>query len=364
MKLRWLVIGVMASVMLAGCGKATEESNVITSKMNSQSDITQEYEIEWVDTSELALVDDMNGCKTDSSLYFLQSELESIEKDGRMKHVYSEMKYDMLEKKWTKTELPEITAKINEIGIARSFQRDKDGNWYCYLGRWDKESKGYRNAALAKIEGDTIDYVELPEDIWGDGYECVSYFVMEDGCIMFKIGEAGKEIAPESMKCVVYNPDTDEVESTGDMMLGFSDYLRVEDEYFYQSVTNTDCGFKVKKSGSDDVIREINCDGKVSEAGWAIDGEVYSIQEDDMLYMMNQGGIYGGNSKEAVLKKYVEPSFLEELNLDDESSNRFINQFWQGEDENNKDFYILLGEYSDEDSEEHKITLAHVKRKE
>lgn len=357
------------SILLCACGKGelvekTEDGLLVPA---------DEYEVEWVDTSNLAYMDEVAARVVDSRICFMQSILVSEDEDGKVKHKYEEIFYDMISGEWSESKTIPAEEQINQIGFGSVFLMASDGMWYFQCMEWDEKQKQYRNGGIARLlENGEVEKIELPEDIAEEKLVVAQYTIRNDGKLCIKVypeSKAGDDILPQEMNVVTYDPATETFEYGGDLLMGMFDFLSIGDEYFYQSVAQGGCGYAVKTPKTGDVVqREIFCEGEIPEGGWTQDPirDVYdTCDEEDNLYVFNSGGIYGGYYKDSSLKNIVPPSIIAKLNLStahEKEKSNYISNFWRGAETDYADFYVMnvdTSEYS-----KMKITLAHIKKKE
>ncbi len=380
MKKRVVVLCCLMGMLLSGCGTKQGKEDTVK-EIPKQIETAKEYKVEWLDTSVMGEWNDIYASTDETHLYLLCKKLKSEDEEGKRNYQYREVSYDMVEQKWEVKELSALSKKINQIGNIYLAERDGEGNWYCYLAKWNKENKFYEDGRFAKIEGDIIDYENLPQDIFRDEIKQIRYEIEEDGKILFLIGnkqDYEDGIQPEDgYQTVFYDPLTETAE-VDNMKLLWEDIEHVGDEYLYQSITPNSCGYKIKKRGSDNVIREILCEGKPSSGTWTSGilekdmGESMDITDSDgNIYMLNNDGIYTGNIKEGILRQCVKAESLTELELQwhdmdvesmENEKDRYIYDFWLGADAERQDFYIpILEEYTSAASDRESVLhIAHL----
>ena len=150
--------------LLCSCGKTTPEAADTISKKSIPS--AEKYEVEWVDTSKLASVYNILASEVESQVCFIQSILVSRDEDGRMEQKYEEISYDMISGEWSDAREFPVTDKINQKGLASSFQVASDGTWYFLLLQWNEKSKKYDDISLSRMtEEEEIEEVKIPEDL-------------------------------------------------------------------------------------------------------------------------------------------------------------------------------------------------------
>lgn len=363
---------IMFSLLFCSCGKeqSIEETNATGEHLIPSAD---EYEVEWVDTSKLALVDDVLFNVTDSELCFMQSILVSRDENGRMEHKYEEISYDMVSGEWSESQELSVTDEINRQGFAHMFRKAADGTWYFLFPRWNEELKRHSDTTLSRVtENGKIEDIQIPEDFMDGKLEIDSYTIRSDGKICIKVypdSKADDVFLPEEFNVILYDPATDKFEYGGDLLMGKYDLLSVEDEYFYYSVAGGKCGYAVKTMDTGDVVqREMYCVGETPEGGWT-DEYIYSpydiCDEENNVYIFNTGGIYGGYYKDSELKNIVPASIFNELNLssmNDPDTAVYMSDFCRGARTDYADFYALITDM--EDDLHIKLTLAHIQKKE
>lgn len=360
------------SLLLCSCGKeqSIEETNA-TGKHSISS--ANEYEVEWVDTSKLVPVDRVLFNVVDSELCFMQSILVSRDENGRMKHRYEEISYDMVSGEWSESKELSVTDEINRLGFASMFRKAPDGTWYFLLSRWDEKSKRYSEMTLSRLTEDgKIKDIQIPADFIDEKMEIDSYNIRSDEKICIKVYPESKSddgFLPEDSNVILYDPTTGKFEYGGDLLMGGYDLLSVEDEYFYHSMAGGKCGYAVKTMDTGDVVqREMFCAGETPEGGWTddyIDSTYETCDGENNLYILNTGGIYGGYYKDSELKNIVPASILDKLNLSSMANSDtaiYMSDFCRGAQTDYADFYALITDMEDVDHV--KLTLAHIKKKE
>lgn len=358
--------------LLCSCGKNSPGAADTISKKSIPS--AEKYEVEWVDTSKLASVYNILASEVESQVYFIQSILVSRDEDGRMEQKYEEISYDMISGEWSDAREFPVTDKINQKGLASSFQVASDGTWYFLLLRWNEKSKKYDDISLSRMtEEEEIEEVKIPEDLLPEKVRVDSYRIRNDGKICIKVypkSRFDEGDFPEEMNVILYDPEKETFDSAGDLLMGSYDMLSIENEYFYRSVAGGGCGYAVKNPDTGDVAqREIFCAGDTPEGGWTNDSvfTVYdTCDEENNLYVLNAGGIYGCHYTGNELKNIVPASVLGELNFStqgdmDQKEMRFISHFWRGAETAYADFYVLITDTADDTHI--KVTLAHIKKK-
>lgn len=281
----------------------------------------------------------------------------------------------MLSGEWSEPEVVPATDKINQMGFGYAFEMAPDGTWYFQCCDWDEKEKRYEDGGVAKLTEDGFEKIKIPEDIAEEKMIISQYTVCNDGRLYFKVYPESKEdedFLPGEMNVVIYDPMTKEFEYCGDLLMGETDFIIIEDEFFYYSVAGGGSGFSVKTKETGDVVqREVFCAGEVPEGGWESD-EIHTIHkshdEEDNIYKFNAGGIYGGYYKEDELTNIVPASIIEELDLttihDRGKSSNYMANFWRGAETDYADFYVLIADTSDPDGLRVKLSLAHIKKKE
>lgn len=361
---------IVISLLLCSCGKNSSEVTDTMSKTPIRS--AGEYEVEWVDTSKLELVDNILPSVVDSQMYCMQSIFVSRNEDGRTEHKYEEISYDMVSNEWSGSKVFPATDKINRIGLGSMFRMSPDGIWYFLLFKWDENLKKYDKAGLSRLtEEGEVEEIKISEDIVGEPFVVDSYMIRSDGKICIKVCPESRyeKVSLPEMNVVLYDPETETFEYGGDLLMGFMDMITIENEYFYRSVAGGKCGYSVKTKDTGDVVqREIFCEGDTPEGGWTND--VFSIRDtyDDTgnLYVLNAGGIYGGYYKDSELKNIVPVSVLDELGLSSQTGlgsekMLFVSDFWRGAETEYADFYVFITDMTDD--VHIKVTLAHIKKK-
>lgn len=368
---RIILLSVMFTLLLCACGekKSTEETNATENHLIPLAD---KYEVEWVDTSKLAPVDDVLFSVVDSELCFMQSILVSRDENGRLEHKYEEISYDMVSGEWSESQELSMTDEINRLGFAHMFRKAPDGTWYFLFPKWNEKLKRYNNTTFSRLTKDgKIEDVQIPKDFMDGKMEINSYIIRCDGKICIKVYSERETNGglPEESKVILYDPAADKFEYGGDLLMGKYDLLSVEDEYFYYSVAGGKCGYAVKTMDTGDVVqREMYCAGETPEGGWTddyIDFPYDTCDEENNLYMLNTGGIYGGYYKDSELKNIVPASVLDELNLSGMTNSEtsiYMSDFCRGARTDYADFYALITDMEDEDHI--KLTLAHIRKKE
>ncbi len=368
---RIILLFMMFSLIFCSCGKeqSIEETNA-TGKYSISS--ANEYEIEWVDTSKLAPVDRVLFNVVDSELCFMQSILVSRDENGRMKHRYEEISYDMVSEEWSESKELSAMDEINRQGFATMFRKASDGTWYFLFYRWDEKLKRHSKITLSRLTGDgKIEDIQIPVDFIDEKMEIDSYNIRSDEKICIKVYPESKSdggFLPEDLNVILYDPVTGKFEYGGDLLMGGYDLLSVEDEYFYQSMVGGKCGYAVKTMDTGDVVqREMYCAGETPEGGWTndyINSPYDTCDEENNLYILNTGGIYGGYYKDSELKNIVPASVLDKLNLSrmgDLETSIYMSDFCRGAQIDYADFYALITDM--EDADHIKLTLAHIKEK-
>lgn len=355
----------IVSFILCACGKEETASSVPLVPAD-------EYEVEWVDTSALTPGDGVAACVVDSRIYFIQMIWESADEDNRIKYRYEEVFYDMVSGEWSEPKVIPATDKINQMGMGYAFEMASDGTWYFQCCDWDEKEKRYYESGVARLTEDGFEKIEVPEDIAKEKLIISQYTVRNNGKLYFKVYPESKEeegFSPEDLNVVIYDPVTEEFEYCGDLLIGETDFIIIEDEFFYYSIAGGGSGFSVKTKETGDVVqRELFCEGEVPEGGWESE-EIHTIHkscdEEDNVYIFNAGGIYGGYYKDTGLKNIVPASIIGELNLTtihDRDKSNYMADFWRGAETDYADFYVLVADTSDEIYD--KLTLAHIKKKE
>ncbi len=356
--------------LLCSCGKNSPGAADTISKKSIPS--AEKYEVEWVDTSKLALMDWVLASNVDSKLCFIQSILVSRDEDGRMEHKYEEISYDMISGEWSESKEVPVADEINRLGFGTTFQMAPNGDWYFLFSKWNEKLKCYDNTNISRLTQDgRIKDIQIPDDLADEKLEIDSFEIRNDGKICIKVYPESKYDGmslPEDMNVILYDPESDNFEYAGDLLMGQRDYLSIEEEYFYRSVAGGKCGYSVKTPDEGDVAqREIFCAGETPEGGWVNDSIFFvydTCDEENNLYVLNTGGIYGGYYKDSELKNIVPASLLDELELSkqyDREGMAFISDFWRGAETEYADFYVLITDSSDMDHI--KTKLAHIKKK-
>lgn len=360
-------LSLVVSFVLCACGEDETASSVPLVPAD-------EYEVEWVDTSKLNSVYNILASEVESRVCFMQSIMVSRDENGRMEQKYEEISYDMISGEWSDVKEFPVTDKINYKGLGSSFQVTSDGTWYFLILQWNEKLKKYDDIGLSRMtQEEEIEEVEIPEDLLPEKVRVDSYRIRKDGKICIKVYPKSKfdeGDLPEEMNVILYDPETETFDFAGDLLMGSYDMLSIENEYFYRSVAGGRCGYAVKTPDTGDVTqRELFCAGEVPEGGWTSDSifTVYdTCDEENNLYVLNAGGIYGCHYSDNELKNIIPASVLDGLNLSrqgdlDQKEMRFISHFWRGAETKYADFYVLITDTADD--MHIKVTLAHIKRK-
>ena len=368
---RLFILLLCLSLILCSCGSSQEKQK--TKKVINSA---LEYEIEWIDVSHIEMADIISASIWDNKVYFKQ-------------HIYSDdsggendecnvCTYDMVDGTWTELKPIAGKEKIDKLGRIYALAKSPDGNWYFqYLSKYDSEKQHYNKIGFARVseEGEVED-LELPQEMQEKGLEVTEFSIRGDGKISMKVAtnEEEEEVGPDKeTRVALYDPVDKSCEFYEDMHFGMYDLLSIEDDFFCYSMTGRKCGYNIKNPSTGDVIqREIVCEGEPpqEEGGWKAEPLRYQItssDEDNNVYMINAGGIYGGYYKDKEMKQIIPRSVILQLKLQTKEeriqriNNNSVTDLWRGADPDYADFYVLIGNYT----EDFKIIpkLAHIKRK-
>ena len=367
-KLCMIVLLLLAVGVLGNCGGKEEVSTDNSIKV--QRDVS--YELEWIDCSNLPKIHNINSVKMlDSKLYIMLTTLKSTDKDGRYECGYSVTAYDIETGEWDDIEEIAATSKINQIGTAGSFQMSEDGVWYFVIYSWNQEQKQYTETKeLAKLtedgEMELVD-LEIPSTMLEEGQYLQSFLLLNDGKMRLLFDDESEGTIDDETNFLLYDLKMGEVTSSGEMVVPFHFSLQIGDEYYCQTVAGDKCGFKVKELGSNQIVKELYCEGKVPEGGWlpkALGDLCISAKDDnEYVYILNSGGIYGGNRKGNTLQLIVPMEVIEQIGFPeatDLSQNKYVTEFWRG-NEAIEDFYFAVLEYKRNQQDGIKLSLAHIK---
>ncbi len=363
-----LVLSFVLVLVLCGCGKSEEGQE--EKDISIKKDVI--YEMEWIDCSNLPKIHNINSVKMlDSKLYIMLTTLESTDKDGRYECGYNVTAYDIETGEWDDIEEIAATSKINQIGTAGSFQMSEDGVWYFVIYSWDQKQKQYtEKKELAKLtedgEMELVD-LEIPSTMLEEGQYMQSFLLLNDGKMRLLFDDESEGTIDDEANFLLYDLKTGEVTSSGEMVVPFHFSLQMGNEYYCQTVEGDKCGFKVKELGSNQIVKELYCEGEVPEGGWLPEalGDLCISAKDDNenVYILNSGGIYGGNRKGNTLQPIVPMEVIEQIGFPeatDLSQNKYVTEFWRGNEEI-EDFYFAVLEYKRNQQDGIKLSLAHIK---
>ena len=224
------------------------------------------------------------------------------------------------------------------------------------------------NYGFARVtEEGEVEEMELPKEMQEKGLGVSQFKIRTDGKISMKVTteKEDEEVGADlEARVALYDPVDKSCELYEDMHFGMYDLLSIEDDFFCYSMTGRKCGYNVKNPSTGDVIqREIVCEGEPPQekGGWRAEPltyEIASCDEDDNIYMLNAGGIYGGYYKDKEMKQIIPRSVILQLKLRDDNS---VSDFWRGTESDYTDFYALIPTYLENGKET--VKLAHIKRK-
>lgn len=352
---RLFILLLCLSLILCSCGSSQEKQK--TKKVINSA---PEYEGEWIDTSHITLADSINVSVCDNKVYFKQI---IYPEDNKEIGEYNVCTYDMLEGTWTELKSIPGKDKIDKLGRIYALAKSLDGNWYFqYISKWNDQEKRYMNYGFARVteEGEV-------EEMREKGLGVSQFKIRTDGKISMKVTteKEDEEVGADlEARVALYDPVDKSCELYEDMHFGMYDLLSIEDDFFCYSMTGRKCGYNVKNPSTGDVIqREIVCEGEPPQekGGWRAEPltyEIASCDEDDNIYMLNAGGIYGGYYKDKEMKQIIPRSVILQLKLRDDNS---VSDFWRGTESDYTDFYALIPTYLDNGKET--VKLAHIKRK-
>lgn len=358
---RLFILLLCLSLILCSCGSSQEKQK--TKKVINSA---PEYEVEWIDTSHITLADSINVSVCDNKVYFKQI---IYPEDNKEIGEYNVCTYDMLEGTWTELKSIPGKDKIDKLGRIYALAKSLDGNWYFqYISKWNDQEKRYMNYGFARVtEEGEVEEMELPKEMQEKGLGVSQFKIRTDGKISMKVTteKEDEEVGADlEARVALYDPVDKSCELYEDMHFGMYDLLSIEDDFFCYSMTGRKCGYNVKNPSTGDVIqREIVCEGEPPQekGGWRAEPltyEIASCDEDDNIYMLNAGGIYGGYYKDKEMKQIIPRSVILQLKLRDDNS---VSDFWRGTESDYTDFYALIPTYLENGKET--VKLAHIKRK-
>lgn len=360
------------SLLLCSCESSQERKKQVTKKgINS----APEYEVEWIDISHIEAADVISARVWDNKMYFTQlTYSRDDEKSGKC----NVCTYDMVDGTWTELKPIPGKEKMDKLGQIYAVEKSQEGNWYFqYLSNYDEKKQRHTKMGFARVSEDgEVEDLELPQEMQEKGLKVTEFRIRGDGKINMKVTttEEDEEVAPDKeARVALYDPADKSCEYYEDMHFGMHDLLSIEDDFFCYSMTGRKCGYNVKNPSTGDVIqREIVCEGEPpqEEGGWKAEPMTYQItssDEDNNIYMLNAGGIYGGYYKDKEMKQIIPRSVIPQLKLQTKEeriqgvNSNSVTDFWRGAAPDYADFYALIGYYI----EDFKMIpkLAHIKRK-